>query len=75
MLAFDAMSMTRTTFTLDDALAENARRLGVNVSAAAREGVAAAVRAALIEADRRAYAELPERADAFWDDAEAWGDP
>ena len=27
---------TRTTFTLDDSLAEQARRLGVNVSAAAR---------------------------------------
>jgi post-segregation antitoxin (ccd killing protein) len=38
---------TRTTFTLDESLAQQARRLGVNISAAARDGVAAAVRAAL----------------------------
>lgn len=66
------MASTRTTFTLDDALAERARRLGVNISAAAREGVAAAVRAALAESDRSAYERRPERADPFWDEAEAW---
>lgn len=66
--------MTRTTFTLDDSLAEQARRMGVNVSAAAREGVAAAVRAALADADRTAYREHPEKVDEFWGDAEAWGD-
>jgi post-segregation antitoxin (ccd killing protein) len=55
-------------------LAERARQLGVNISAAARDGVAAAVRAALAESDRAAYARIPERADRFWDDAEAWGD-
>jgi post-segregation antitoxin (ccd killing protein) len=69
------MSMsTRTTFTLDDALADQARRLNVNVSAAARDGVAAAVRAALAQADRRAYQDRPEKVDQFWTDAEAWGD-
>lgn len=65
---------TRTTFTLDDSLAEQARRMGVNVSAAARAGVATAVRQALARADRVAYHERPETVDEFWGDAEAWGD-
>ncbi len=70
MLASD--SMTRTTFTMDEALAEEARRLGVNVSAAARDGVAAAVRAAQLDQDRSAYLANPERIDEFWTTAEAW---
>lgn len=69
------MAPTRTTFTLDVELAEQARRLGVNISAAARDGVAAAVRAALAEADRAAYRRQPEQPDAFWADAEAWTGP
>jgi post-segregation antitoxin (ccd killing protein) len=64
------MASTRTTFTLDDALVERARRLGINISAAAREGV----RAALALADRAAYVRQPERPDPFWRDAEAWGE-
>lgn len=68
------MAATRTTFTLDDALAGQARRLGVNVSAAAREGVATAVRSALAEIDQAAYRAKPETVDSFWTDAEAWGD-
>lgn len=68
------MTTTRTTFTLEDSLADQARRLGVNISAAAREGVAAAVRATLAEADRVAYQERPEKVDSFWVAAEAWGD-
>ena len=72
VLAFHAMTTTRTTFTLDESLAEKARLLGVNVSAAAREGVASAVRNALIERDRAAYRNRPEEADEFWVDAEAW---
>ena len=68
------MASIRTTFTLDDALADRARQLGVNLSSAARDGVAAAVRQALTEADRAAYERRPERPDPFWDDAEAWGD-
>lgn len=68
------MVSTRTTFTLDDSLAETARRLGVNISAAARDGVATAVRVALAEADRAAYLDAPETVDEFWSDAEAWGD-
>lgn len=68
------MSTTRTTFTMDESLAEQARRLGVNVSAAARDGVAAAVRAALARSDRAAYERRPEQPDTFWDDVEAWGE-
>jgi post-segregation antitoxin (ccd killing protein) len=68
------MAVTRTTFTLDDALAERARELGINISAAARQGVATAVRDALTRADRAAYERRPERPDTFWTGAEAWGD-
>lgn len=65
---------TRTTFTLDESLADQARKLGINISAAARNGVASAVRAALAEADRAAYEQHPERPDPFWNEAEAWGE-
>ncbi|MEP7114260.1 MAG: type II toxin-antitoxin system CcdA family antitoxin [Ilumatobacteraceae bacterium] len=68
------MASTRTTFTLDDELAESARQLDINISAAARDGVAAAVRAARAAADRAAYQRKPEREDGFWGDVEAWGD-
>ena len=68
------MASSRTTFTLDDELAERARQLGINISAAARQGVADAVRAALARADREAYERHPERPDSFWAEAEAWGD-
>lgn len=74
VLASAAMTTTRTTFTLDESLAEQARRLGINVSAAARDGVASAVRAAMAERDRAAYQTKPEKVDGFWVDAEAWGD-
>ncbi len=66
--------VTRTTFSLDDELAQRARRLDINVSAAARAGVAAAVRDALAAHDREAYQRAPERVDPSWDEAEAWGD-
>lgn len=68
------MGTLRTTFTLDDALADHARRLGINISAAAREGVAAAVRSALARTDREAYIRHPERAEDLWARAEAWGE-
>ena len=68
------MASTRTTFTLDSRLAEQARRLNINISASAREGVRAAVRDALVQADREAYRRNPEQADPFWDEAAAWGD-
>jgi len=66
--------MARTTFTIDDELAERARQLGINISAAARQGVADAVRAALARSDRQAYERHPERPDSFWAQAEAWGE-
>ncbi|CAN5708766.1 hypothetical protein BH24ACT4_BH24ACT4_22590 [soil metagenome] len=66
------MTTTRTTFTLDEALSQQARRLGINISAAARDGVTAAVRAALAESDRAAYERTPEAPDPSWADAEAW---
>lgn len=66
------MTSTRSSFTLDRELAERARRLKVNVSAAAREGVEAAVREAMARADREAYRRQPERPDPFWSDVEAW---
>ncbi len=69
-----AVASTRTTFTLDETLAERARQLGVNISAAAREGVAAAVRGALTDADRAAYERHPERPDPSWTEAEAWSE-
>ena len=43
-------------------------------SAAAREGVAAAVRAALARSDRAAYERHPEGPDTFWADVETWND-
>ena len=67
------MLTTRTTFTLEESLAQEARRLGVNISAAARDGVSAAVRAAHAAADRAAYEQHPEVVDDFWSKAEAWG--
>ncbi|WP_420638242.1 type II toxin-antitoxin system CcdA family antitoxin [Candidatus Poriferisocius sp.] len=68
------MATTRTTFTLDQELAQQARKLRVNVSAAARQGVLDAVRSALGEADRAAYLRDREQPDEFWEEVEAWGD-
>ena len=66
------MASIRTTITLDQVLADRARRLDINISAAAREGVEAAVRAAMARADRAAYQPHPERPDPFWSEVEAW---
>ncbi|MHB8290092.1 MAG: type II toxin-antitoxin system CcdA family antitoxin [Acidimicrobiales bacterium] len=68
------MGSIRTTISLDQDLARQARRLGVNVSAAARQGVLDAVRDALAQVDREAYRRHPERLDSGWDEVEAWGD-
>lgn len=68
------MQSTRTTITLDRAMAEQARGLGINISSAAREGIAASIRAALAEADCEAYRRNPEKPDDFWDQAQAWSD-
>lgn len=69
------MASSRTTFTLDAEVADLARRLGINVSAAARQGVVDAVRAALARADRDAYLRQPEHPETFWTKAEAWAEP
>ena len=69
------MASLRTTFTLDDQLAHRARELGINVSAAARQGVSDAVRAAMAMADREAYTRNPEGDDSAWNESEAWGEP
>ena len=68
------MASTRTTFTLDKWLAARAHELGINVYAAARQGVADAVHDALLRADRDAYVKHPEHVDDFWADAEEWGE-
>ncbi len=68
------MVSKRTTFTLDDAVAARARELNINISAAARQGVADAVREALAVSDRAAYEARPEHRDTFWDEARAWAD-
>ena len=47
----------------------------VNISAAARQGVAEAVRAAMARSDREAYLRHPEHTDTFWTEAEEWGKP
>ena len=67
------MAGTRITFTLDGRLAEQAGRLDVDISAAARAGVRAAIRSTLIKSDRAAYERLPEEPDTFWNEAEVWG--
>ena len=66
------MASTRTTFTLDKQTVDRARQLKVNVSAAAREGVEAAIRVAMARADREAYRRNPETPDPFWYEVEAW---
>ncbi len=66
------MASVRTTFTLDEELADQARRLGVNVSAAARDGVREAVYAALAREDRAAYERHPEEDDDGWMELQAW---
>ncbi len=66
------MASIRTTFTLDEELADQARRHGVNVSAAAREGVREAVYAAMAREDRAAYERHPEEDDEVWMELQQW---
>jgi post-segregation antitoxin (ccd killing protein) len=63
--------MKRVSFTLDESLVTLAYELGINISVAAREGVEAAVRAALTQRDRASYKREPEVPEPFWS-AEAW---
>ena len=64
---------TQFTFTFDSELTKMARRFHVDVSAAARDGVVAALRRAMDRAEGAAYRRVPQQPDRFWDDAEAWG--
>lgn len=66
------MASARTTVTLDEGLLDEARRLDVNVSSAARAGVVEAVRSAQAARDRAAYVRHPEGIDPEWDSVEAW---
>ncbi len=65
----------RTSVSVDDELAAQARELGINVSEAAREGLRRAIRRRRAERDRDAYLAHPEREDEGWEDAQAWGEP
>lgn len=65
----------RTSVSLDDDLAAEARELGVNVSEAAREGLRRAIRRRRAERDRQAYRARPEIEDEAWEQAEAWEQP
>ena len=69
------VAQTRTTFTLDEELAKLARELGINISAAARQGVTDAVRAALLRTDRGSYLRQPACSDTVWTEVEAWVEP
>ncbi len=64
----------RTSVSLDDELAAEARELGINVSEAAREGLRRAVRRRRAERDRQAYRAHPELDDEGWEQAEAWSE-
>jgi hypothetical protein len=64
----------RTSVIFDDALAAEARELGINVSEAAREGLRQAIRRRRAERDRVAYLAHPETEDDGWDGVESWGE-
>jgi post-segregation antitoxin (ccd killing protein) len=63
----------RTSVVIDDQLAAEARELGINLSAAARDGLRRAVQRRRAELDREAYRLQPETEDQAWENAEAWG--
>jgi hypothetical protein len=67
------MATMRTVFTLDEEIAKKAQQLGVDVSAAARQGVIDAVEAAMVIADRLAYLEHREVENPEWTTVEVWG--
>ena len=64
----------RTSVTLDDDLAAEARELGINVSEAASDGLRRAIRLRRAERDRAASRAHPEAEDEAWEQAEAWGE-
>ena len=59
----------------DDNVVKEARKLGINVSEAANDGLRDAVRRRREERDRAAYVSQPESEDSGWDEAEALGEP
>jgi post-segregation antitoxin (ccd killing protein) len=67
----------RTSVVIDDELAAEARQLGINLSAAARDGLRRAVQRRRAELDRQAYQLQPEAEaeDPAWENAEAWCQP
>lgn len=68
------MASIRTTFTLDEKLASQARSLGINISAAARQGIVDAIHEVFIHSDRQAYTRCPETIDSSWKEGEAWSE-
>jgi post-segregation antitoxin (ccd killing protein) len=60
-----------TPIIVDSGLADEARRLGINVSEAAREGLREAIRRQRAERDRAAYLAHPETESPDWNAAEA----
>lgn len=70
---FDLASVP-TTVTLAEALAERARQPGIAVSAAARQGVAEAVRR-VGAVGREAHRKHPERVGTLWSRPEGWPEP
>jgi hypothetical protein len=67
------MATMRMVFTLDEEIAKRAEQLGVDVSAAARQGVIDAVEAAMVIADRLSYLEHREVENPEWITMEVWG--
>ena len=61
-----------TTVSIEKRLLEEARSLNIDISAAAREGVRRAIRAAKVRSDREAYRRMPEQSDPFWEETDAW---
>lgn len=64
----------RTSIILDDELVAEARKFGIKVSEAARDGLRTAIRRRRAELDRQAYLDRPEAEDEGWDEAQAWDD-
>ena len=67
-------SRMRTSIMLDTWLVDEARKFGINVSEAARQGLREAICRHRTERDRAAYLAHPEADDSEWDAAEARSD-
>jgi hypothetical protein len=60
------------TITVSEEVARNAEALGVDLVAAAAEGVRDAVVAAMGQSDRQAYVQHPEDTSNIWTAVESW---